>query len=145
MVIIDANILLYAYNEDSPEHKRAYAWLSDAPSRREVLGFSWLVILAFLRISTNPRLFSVPLSVAEAQTAVQGFLDAPNVEVINPTSDHWDILKKIIRDGQVRGPLMMDAHLAALCIERDATLATNDRDFMRFPGLKTINPLTTKS
>lgn len=140
-MILDANILIYAHNEDAPEFKKSNRWLSEAMSGNEVVGLSWLVILAFLRISTSNRLFSTPLTIGEAQSVIDKFLGSPNVEVINATDNHWAVLQTVIKDGQVKGPLVMDAHLAALCIEHNATLATNDRDFARFPGLKTINPL----
>jgi toxin-antitoxin system PIN domain toxin len=142
MVTLDANILIYAHNEDAPEFRKANRWFSAALSDNEVIGLSWLVILAFLRISTSKRLFSTPLTIGEAQRAIDGFLASPNVEVINATDNHWTVLKTLIKEGQVKGPLVMDAHLAALCIEHNATLATNDCDFARFPGLRTINPLT---
>ena len=61
--------------------------------------------------------------------------------VLNPGERHWEILRSLMISGQVRGPLIMDAHLAALAIEHGATLATSDRDFARFSGLRILNPL----
>ena len=141
-MILDANILIYAHNEDAPEFRNTNSWLSAALSGNEVIGFSWLVILAFLRISTSNRLFSAPLTIGEARDVIDGLLALPNVEVIGPTDNHWTILQTLIKEGQVKGPLVMDAHLASLCIEHNATLATNDRDFARFAGLKTTNPVS---
>jgi toxin-antitoxin system PIN domain toxin len=83
-----------------------------------------------------------PLTSSEASAVIGDWLSRPNVSVVNPTERHWSILEALIQAGQVRGPLMMDAHLATLAIEHGAILYTSDRDFSRFPGLKWVNPLT---
>lgn len=141
MTLIDANILLYAYNESSQPHLRARQWLETVMSAPEPVGLAWITIMAFLRITTNPRAFDRPLSPAEATSAVSDWLSQPNVAIFNPGERHWDILRRLITQGQTRGPLLMDAHLAALAIEHGLVLCTTDRDFARFPALRFRNPL----
>ena len=141
MRLIDANLLLYAYDSSSEFHRGAADWLVTALSGPELTGLAWVTILAFLRIGTHPRMRAQPFTSAEAVAIVQEWLDRPNVRVLAPTDRHWTILKDLIPKGQVRAALMTDAHLAALAIEHGATLYTNDRDFTRFPGLKWSNPL----
>ena len=141
MILIDANLLLYAYDPSSLQHHAARNWLETTLSKPELIGLPWLTLLAFLRISTSPRPLENPLSVAEAGAIVSDWLDRPTVILLNPGDRHWQILRDLIIKGQARGALVTDAHLAALAIEHGATLATTDRDFARFPGLKFFNPL----
>jgi toxin-antitoxin system PIN domain toxin len=141
MILIDANILLYAYDPSSSHHRAARGWLETAILKPEGTALTWMTLLAFLRISTSPRPLKHPLSTAEAAAIVSGWLERPMFTILNPGERHWDILRSMMTKGQVRGPLIMDAHLAALAIEHGATLATSDRDFARFPGLRILNPL----
>ena len=141
MILIDANILLYAYVQSSEHHDAARQWIETTLSKPEPVGLAWTTILAFLRISTNPRLLKSPLAAAEAVGIVSGWIESPTVTLLSPTARHWEILSNLITEGQARGPLVTDAHLAALAIEHGATLATNDRDYTRFPGLRILNPL----
>jgi toxin-antitoxin system PIN domain toxin len=141
LLLIDANLLVYAYHTQSAEHVASRQWLEAALSGTEPVRLAWVTIWAFLRISTNSRVFKRPLSPGEAGGAVAAWLDQPNVSVIEPAECHWDILRELVRKGQASGPLIMDAALAAIAIENGATLCTADRDFARFPGLKWINPL----
>jgi toxin-antitoxin system PIN domain toxin len=142
MMLIDANILLYAYDESSPENGPARRWLEQQFSRTEPVALSWQSITAFLRIGTNPRAYKVPLTVREATQAVSEWLARPSVVVLTPTERHWEILRRLLEEGQASGPLVMDAHLAALSIEHGAVLCTTDRDFFRFKGIQACNPLT---
>ena len=141
MILIDANLLLYAYDSSSEHHKAAADWLSASFSRPEPVGLAWVTILAFLRIGTHPRMRAQPFSLTEAVDIVQQWLDQPNVRIVTRTGRHWTILKDLIGTAQVRAALVTDAHLAALAIEHGAILYTTDRDFTRFPGLKWSNPL----
>ena len=141
MITPDANIVLYAYNEDAPNHRKAKQWLEDQFSQTAVFGLSWQVITAFLGISTNPRAFPLPFDLQEAIEIVDEWLALPNVEILTPTANHWTIFQKLINEGQTKAALMMDAHLAALAIEHNATLATTDSDFQKFSQLKSIIPL----
>jgi hypothetical protein len=97
--------------------------------------------LAFLRVTTTPKIWSKPFELDEAVATVSGWLARPNVAVVGPAEQHWQILTSLLPRSRVRGSLVMDAHLAALAIEHGATLCTNDRDFARFPELKVEYPL----
>ena len=141
MTVLDANVLLYAYNADSPEHVAARARLAGLLASRDWVGLTWLTLWAFLRISTNPRLFPRPLALHEAFDIVRGLLALPSVVVIQPGARHFDLLERLAVENQAGGPLMTDAALAALAIEHGAVLASTDRDFSRFPGLRWLNPL----
>ena len=141
MILIDANLLLYAHNTDAPQHLPARRWLESVLSGQEPVGLPWVAILAFLRLSTDVRAFPRPWSMNEASAFVAAWLARPNVDPVHPTERHWQILERLLAAGQVRGPLVTDTHFAALAIEHGATLCTTDRDFARFPGLKWINPL----
>src|SRR5438034_78137 len=136
MILIDANLLLYAYNTSSEHHNRAKDWLQNLMSQPEQVRFGWLTILAFLRISTNPRIFPQPLSIKEALAIVSDWLALPNVNTLNPTERHFEILNTLLPASQASGPLAMDGDLAALAIEHGAVLCSTDRDFARFSGLK---------
>lgn len=141
MILVDANLLLYAYHQQAAHHQQARTWLEAILSGAELVRFPSLSLWAFLRITTSPRVFAKPLSAAEAGAAVSSWLAQPNATVLEPGERHWEILGQLMREGQVRGPLVMDAVIAALAIEHGATLHTTDRDFARFPGLKWRNPL----
>jgi len=141
MILIDANLLLYAYGAASEHHAKARPWLEFVLSRAEPVGLAWVTILAFLRIGTDSRLQGRPLLMREAISIVNEWLSRPNVAVLEPGERHWSILSRLLPESQARGPLVMDAHLAALAIEHGATVATNDRDFTRFPGLGLEYPL----
>jgi uncharacterized protein len=141
VILLDVNLLLYAHNAGAREHSRAAPWLKTMLSGDETVAFSWETILGFLRLATAPRLFVRPLELDEAVGLVGIWLALDNVVMIDPHERHWQILKGLLPGGRARGSLIMDAHLAALAIEHGATLCTNDRDFLRFPGLKVEFPL----
>ncbi len=115
---------------------------SGVQSGSEMVRFSWQTLWAFLRISTNPKVFERPLSIAEASTIVSSWLERPNAGIIDPGDRHWEILHRLLVDGQCAGPLVTDAALAAIAIEHGCTLYTTDRDFLRFAGLSWSNPLS---
>lgn len=141
MILLDVNLLLYAYHSASKEHAQASAWLEQALTGSDLIGLSWTTILGFLRIATTPRILSTPYELNEAVEIVANWLAHPNMRIVHPTEQHWPILKGLLPKSRVRGSLIMDAHLAALAIEHGATLCTNDRDFARFPGLRVAYPL----
>lgn len=141
MILLDANILLYAYDSASLHHRAARDWVQGAFSQPEPIGLAWITLLAFLRISTSRRARQHPFSILEAAAVVSEWLERPTVTLVNPGERHWAILGPLLGEGQASGPLVADAHLAALAIEHGATLATTDRDFTRFPGLRLLNPL----
>ena len=141
MILVDANLLLYAYDPRAAEHADSKRWLEASLSGQPLVRFAWLSLWAFLRISTNRRVFERPLTMAEAEAAVAAWLAQPVAGILEPGERHWEILRALTRHGQTSGPLIMDAALAAIAIEHGATLCTTDRDFARFDGLKWENPL----
>jgi toxin-antitoxin system PIN domain toxin len=144
VILIDANLLLYAYNSSSNHHEVARRWLEEVFFGPEPVRLAWATILAFLRIGTNPRAFPYPFTPAEAVGIVSEWLERPGVLVLDPEERHWRILGNLLTSAQARGALVADAHLAALAIEHGAILCTSDRDFSRFPGLQIFNPLEQK-
>jgi len=143
MIVVDANLLLYAHDAGSDHHPAARRWLENSLSGEEPIGLAWAAVLAFLRVGTNTRLRRDGPTLDEAMAIVAGWLERPTVTLLNPGERHWEILRDMMTKGQARGPLVTDAHLAALAIEHGAALATTDRDFARFPGLRFFNPLDT--
>lgn len=141
MKLPDANLLLYALDETSPNHDLSVRWLDGVLSGTEPVGFSWSVLLAFLRLSTRPLLFANPLEASEAFDVIAGWLAQPNVVVVHPTERHLDILRGLVEPIGTAGNLTSDAHLAAIAIEHGGEVCTADADFSRFPGLRWINPL----
>jgi toxin-antitoxin system PIN domain toxin len=141
LILVDANLLLYAYDRSSSRHEDARRWLESALNGPEPLRFAWLTVVAFLRIATNPRAFARPLPIADAFAIVERWLSLPLTGILEPTERHVELFRATAVSGQARGPLMTDAHLAALAIEHGATFCTTDRDFGRFPGLRSVNPL----
>jgi len=141
LILIDANLLIYAVNRDAPLHKPAKAWLESAISGSESVALSWNVLLAFLRISTRVGVFANPLTPAAALDVIDRWLEQPSVTVIEPTSRHARVLRDLILPLGTAGNLTSDAHLAALAIEHGAVLCSTDNDFARFKGLRWRNPL----
>jgi uncharacterized protein len=141
VILVDANLLLYAYHPRAKQHEASRAWLEATLSGPELVRFAWLTLWAFMRIGTNPRAFEHPLSSAEAEAAVSAWLAQPTAGILEPGERHWDILRGLVREGQAAGPLVMDAVIAAIALEHGATLYTTDRDFSRFARLKWQNPL----
>lgn len=141
MILIDANLLLYAYNKSATQHEASKAWIEDVFAGSQLVRIAWLSIWAFIRIATHPRVFQRPLSVVEAEAIVSSWLDQSIVGILDPGERYWDIFCTLMKDGQVAGPLVMDAALAALAMEHGATLYSADRDFLRFSGLKWKNPV----
>lgn len=136
MLVVDANVLLYAVNDESVHHDVARQWLDDALVANEAVGLAWVVVLAFLRISTHPRIMPAPLSMDDAIDQVDAWLGAPAAVVIEPNQRHPHMLADLLRSTDTGGNLVNDAHLAALAIEHRATVVSFDRDFQRFDGLR---------
>ena len=141
MILVDANILLYAEDSLQSRHQQAGAWWDSQLSGTGVVCLCWTVLSAFIRIGTNPRVFEHPLSLEQALARVQSWLDQPCTRVVLPTERHWTVFKQVLTDGQAVANLVTDAHLAALAIEYGCELASTDSDFARFPKLKWRNPL----
>lgn len=135
MKLPDTNVLLYAVNAQSPQHRTAVAWLEAAYASPNGVGFAWLALIAFIRLTTRRDILPMPLSVDEALGLVQDWLAHPNARVLQPTHAHEGIFAALLRAAGKAGNLANDAHLAALAIEHGATLASFDRDFDRIDGL----------
>jgi toxin-antitoxin system PIN domain toxin len=141
VILVDANILLYASDQTSALHMRAQSWLDGELTGLGRVGLPWTTLLAFLRIATNPRVFPRPLTMADAWQQVTAWLARDPVWVPQPTERHADVLGALLAQPGVLGNLVTDAHLAALAIEHGLTLCSTDGDFARFPGLRWLNPL----
>lgn len=135
MLIPDTNVLLYAVDTDSAFCASAGSWLDSALSGRETVGLAPNVLLGFVRISTNPRIFAEPLSTDEAFDHAGAWLGAAPSVLIAPGPDHLERMRELLNSAGAAGNLTSDAHLAALAIEHRATLVSYDRDFDRFDGL----------
>jgi toxin-antitoxin system PIN domain toxin len=144
MILVDANLLLYAADNFSEPHLRAQKWWYSQLSGSEPVCLCWPVLNAFLRIGTNPRLQRQPLTLADALPLVQSWFDQPCVKLIHPTEQHWPIFQQMLRTGNATANLVTDAHLAALAVEHNCVLHSTDRDFTRFRGLKWKNPIEEK-
>jgi hypothetical protein len=136
MKLVDANVLLYAVNEDEPRHHEARAWLDDALSGSETVGFAWVVLLAFLRLVTKVGLFPQPLPVAAAMETVRAWMGRSNSVSVDPTPRHRDLLAGLLAGVGTGGILVNDAHLAALALEYDAEIVSYDSDYGRFRGVR---------
>jgi uncharacterized protein len=141
VTILDVNILLYAYNADAPQHRAAAEWLERLFDGPEMVGLPWTTVWAFVRISTNARAWPKPISVEDVFATIHDWVNLPNLAIIHPGARHLELLEKLVREDNAFGPLVSDAVLAALAIENGAALASTDRDFSRFRGLRWINPL----
>ena len=141
MLLVDANLLIYAYHAESEEHAGAKEWLEATWSGVDAVALPWQSILAFLRITTHPRVFQKPMAMRTAQTIVATWIERPQVYVPEPGARYFEVLSDLFDSAKVRGALVTDAALAALAIEQGATLCTTDGDFARFKGLKYLNPL----
>jgi toxin-antitoxin system PIN domain toxin len=139
--IVDLNVLLYAVNSDAVQHKRVRAWWEKAVNDEETVGLAWVVLLGFLRLSTNPRVLPRPLAPEAACTKIDKWLSLENIRVVRETDNHWQKLRPLLRDSGSAGNLTTDAHLAALALSYDAVLVSCDADFARFNGLRWENPL----
>jgi toxin-antitoxin system PIN domain toxin len=141
VILLDANILLYAYDSRSPRHEVARAWFEVQLNGTAPVLFSWHTLTAFLRIATNPRAVFTPMSIAEASDCVDAWLARSVARVVQPTARHWLVLRRLLVEAQAPATLVPDAHLAALAIEHGALLCSTDQDFARFPGLRWQDPL----
>lgn len=143
MIVLDANLLLYAYNSSAPNHPQARKFIEAVFSGTEIVGLPWQTISAFLRIVTNRQLPGDRLPMEEAVALVEEWTALPVVHLLAPRERHWAFFRRMLVEGQASGPLATDAQLAALTIENGGVLYTTDRDFARFPGLKWVNPLSS--
>ncbi len=141
MILVDANLLIYAVDSDSAHHGKARRWLEDVLSGTTPVGLAWVVILAFLRITTRPGILKRPLGPEDAIAFVDSWLAQPYVQALGPGDGHWAVLRQLLRAVGTAGNLTSDAHLAAMAVERGSDVYSTDGDFVRFPGVRHVNPL----
>ena len=141
MILPDINLLVYAYNSDAPGHGRAKTWWETALSESRPVGLPWAVMLGFLRLMTSRSVLIAPLAPREALGHIAAWLERPQVQVLQPGPRHLELLGGLMEESGASGSLTTDVHLAALAIEHQAELHSNDADFSRFTGLRWSNPL----
>lgn len=144
MLIPDINLLIYAYNSDAPEHREARRWWEAALSAPVPVGLPWAVLIGYLRLMTSRGIRAEPLSAEEVIAHIRSWLDQPQTQIVHPGPRHLDLLESLAASARVTGDLVTDLHLAALAIEHQAELHSNDSDFKRFPGLRWVNPLQSE-
>jgi uncharacterized protein len=141
MILIDANVLVYAKRQDSPDHTKFRTWLEEIILSDSPFGMSELVLSSVFRILTHPRIFSKPTQLDEALEYVHSLHEQPGCVLISPGEHHWGIFSRLCKAAGAKGNLVSDAYFAALAIESGAEWITADRDYARFPGLRWRHPL----
>ncbi|MDJ0766802.1 MAG: type II toxin-antitoxin system VapC family toxin [Myxococcota bacterium] len=141
MILPDVNLLIYAYNTAVPFHREAKHWWEEVMNSRKPVALPWAVSCGFIRIMTHPSILEIPMSPEQAVDIVASWVRRSNVDIIDPGSRHLEILRDLLARLGTAGRLTTDAHLAAIAIEYQCELFSNDTDFGRFPGLRWINPL----
>lgn len=141
MIVPDVNLLVYAYNADAPHHEAARTWWEDVLSGREPVGLTWAALLGFVRLMTHPAVLVHPMTAGEALSHLRSWLARPNATLLQPGPRHLDLLDALLDEAGAAATLTTDAHLAAITLENNATLLSNDADFARFGGLRLQNPL----
>lgn len=144
MILVDANLLVYARVSTMPQHETAHEWLDAQLNGSAKVGLPWPSLLAFLRLVTNPRIFEPADSLDAAWQQIEEWLACPTVWIPTPTDHHAHTLWGFIDGARLRSNLVPDAHLAALAIEHGLQLCSTDGDFARFPGLRWVNPLVAR-
>ncbi len=140
MKLVDLNVLLYVVNEDAVYHQASLDWWEETLQGDEPVGLAWVVLLGFLRLSTNPAIFPSPLDSETALAKVGTWLSLDQTRLVRESDDHWHLLRSLLAETGSAGNLITDGHLAALAISHGATLVSFDNDFSRFPGLRWESP-----
>ncbi len=142
MIAVDTNILVYAHRADSPFHQAAAARLAGLASSELPWALPWPCLHEFFAIVTHPKIYSPPTPVAACLSQIDAWLEAPSLVLLSESTGHWPTLRALVRAARVVGPQVHDARIAALCVQHAVSeLWTADRDFSRFPQIKTTNPL----
>lgn len=141
MIVPDINLLVYAYNDGSPHHMAAKRWWEGLVNGTERVGVPWVVSTGFVRLMTHPRALTSPMAPADAIAYARNWFRYPHVIPINPSVEHLAHLQRNLDAARVGASLVTDAHIAALAMEYQAEVHSNDSDFSRFPGLRWRNPL----
>lgn len=141
MILVDVNLLIYAIDRDSPQHPKAKAWLEETLSGTVTVCLPWLVLLAFIRLTTRSGVVRNPLTAEQAFAYVDSWLEQPFIVTAGPGERHWRILRNLLAASGTAGNLTSDAHLAALALEHGFAIYSSDNDFKRFAGVRHVNPL----
>ena len=141
MIVPDLNLLVFTYSQASPFHDDARKWWEGLFNGAERVGIPWVVITGFVRLMTNRSAMDQPLAPSEAIDTVESWFRYPHVTPLNPGTEHLSLLRQALAAAGVGGNLVTDAHVAALAMEYQAEVHSNDSDFSRFPGLRWRNPL----
>ncbi|MBA2254177.1 MAG: type II toxin-antitoxin system VapC family toxin [Chloroflexi bacterium] len=141
MIVPDINLLIYAYNSDAPDHERARGWWESVLSSERPVGLAWAVMLGYLRLMTSRSVLIDPFPPKEAIGHIRAWLARPQVLVLGPGARHLELIEGLMEAARASGHMTTDVHLAALTIEHQAELCSNDTDFARFPGLRWSDPL----
>ena len=142
MIAVDTNLLVYAHREDSEWHHQALASLLELANGGQRWAIPWPCVHEFFAIVTHPRIYKQPSKPVEATRAIDAWSGSASLEFLHESPTYWDTLTGLVRAGRVRGPMIHDARIAAICIDNGVTeLLTADRDFSRFGGLSVRNPL----
>ena len=142
VIAVDTNILVYAHRRDSPFHDAAARRVRDLAEGTTPWAVLWPCIHEFFSIATHPRIYDPPSTTGQACAQIDAWLESPSLVLLGEGGTHWTTLRTLLTDGKVAGPLVHDARIAALCLASGVTeLWSLNRDFSRFPALKTRNPL----
>ena len=142
MIAVDTNILVYAHRADSPWHDAALVCVTELAEGTVSWGIPWPCLHEFFAIVTHPRIYAPPTPIPKAIEQLDAWLESPTLALLGESETHWPRLREVLRAGRVAGPQVHDARIAAICSQHDIhELWTADRDFQRFPKLRTRNPL----
>lgn len=146
MIAVDTNVLVQAHRVDAEFHGEARLALAELAEGRRSWGIPWPCLHEFLAIVTHPRIFAPPTPLPQACDQVEAWMEAPTLTLIGEDDGHWTTLREQLETGRISGARVHDARVAALCLRHGVTeLLTADRDFSRFPELRTRNPLLASS
>ena len=141
MIIPDANLLIYAYDNRAPYHQQARKWWEEALSGTEAVGIPWIVVLAFTRLMTHPQICENPLPAGTVREIVLKWTQFPHVRLLSPSDNSLETFFDLLADAGMGGNLSTDALITLHAREHSARIYTNDRDFARFKGIRVVNPL----
>ena len=141
MIVPDLNLLVYAYNDGAPHHDSARRWWEDLVNGTERVGVPWVVATGFVRLMTHPKVLTSPATPTQVVDYVRGWFRFPHVAPVNPGAEHLDLFRRNLAAAGVGANLVTDSHIAAVAMEYQAEVHSNDTDFSRFPGLRWRNPL----
>lgn len=146
MIAVDTNLLVYAHREDSPFHDRALVRVSELAGSASAWAIPWPCLHEFYAVVTHPRVYNPPTTPSQAMAQIEAWLESPSLVLLTESPAHWSALKDLLARARVRGPVVHDARVAALCLQHGVkTLWSADRDFARFAPLHAVNPLVARA